>query len=128
MIDIDHFKNINDLYGHKIGDTVLQEFARLLKRFSRKSDVLARYGGEEFIILLPQTSIKGAYAEAERMRISIRNHKFKSLKNKRGLTVSIGISCAPHPKIKTHDDLISLADDALFEAKKGGRDKVMMYK
>ena len=128
MLDIDHFKKINDLYGHKIGDTVLQEFSRLLKRFSRKSDVLARYGGEEFIILLPQTSMKGAFAEAERMRLSIRNHKFKSLKNKKGITVSIGISCAPHPKIKTHDELISLADDALFEAKKSGRDKVMMYK
>ena len=128
MLDIDHFKNINDLYGHKIGDTVLQEFTRLLKRFSRKSDVLARYGGEEFIILLPQTSVKGAFAEAERMRISIRNHRFKSLENKKGITVSIGISCTPHPKIKTHDELISLADDALFEAKKSGRDKVIMYK
>ena len=128
MVDIDHFKNINDLYGHKTGDTVLQEFSRLLKRFSRKSDVLARYGGEEFIMLLPQTSVEGAFAEAERMRLSIRNHKFKSLRNKKGLTVSIGISCAPHTKIKSHDDLISLADDALFEAKKGGRDKVVMYK
>jgi two-component system, cell cycle response regulator len=127
MLDIDHFKNINDLYGHKIGDTVLQEFSRLLKRFSRKSDVLARYGGEEFIILLPQTSMKGAFAEAERMRLSIRDHKFKSLKNKNGITVSVGISCAPHPKIKTHDELISLADDALFEAKQSGRDKVMVY-
>ena len=127
MLDIDHFKKINDLYGHKTGDTVLQEFARFLKRFSRKCDVLARYGGEEFIFLLPQTSSKGALAEAERMRLSIRNHKFKSLKYKKGITVSIGISSAPHPKIKTHDGLISLADDALFEAKKSGRDKVMMY-
>jgi diguanylate cyclase (GGDEF)-like protein len=127
MLDIDHFKNINDRYGHKTGDAVLQEFSRLLKKFSRKSDVLARYGGEEFILLLPQTSMDGAFAEAERMRISIRNHKFKSLKSKRGFTVSIGISCAPHTKIKTHDDLISLADDALFEAKNCGRDKVMGY-
>jgi|MudIll2142460700_1097286.scaffolds.fasta_scaffold63625_1 diguanylate cyclase (GGDEF)-like protein len=128
MLDIDRFKDINDLYGHKMGDTVLQEFSRLLKRFCRKCDVLARYGGEEFIILLPHTSLKGAFAEAERMRISIRNHKFKSLKNKKGLTVSIGISCAPHPEIKTQDELIALADDALFAAKKGGRDKVMIYK
>lgn len=71
---------------------------------------------------------EGGFSEAERMRISVRNHKFKSLKNKKDITVSIGIFCAPHPKIKTHDELISLADDALFEAKKSGRDKVMMYK
>jgi diguanylate cyclase (GGDEF)-like protein len=127
MLDIDHFKKINDIYGHKTGDEVLREFSRLLKKFSRKSDVLARYGGEEFILLLPQTSMKGALAEAERMRISIRDHKFKTL-NKKGLTVSIGMSCAPHPDIKTHDELISFADDALFEAKKSGRDKVMMCK
>jgi diguanylate cyclase len=128
MLDIDHFKNINDVYGHKIGDTVLQEFSKLLKRFIRKVDVLARYGGEEFIVLLPQTSMNGSLAEAERIRTSIKNHKFKSLKNKKGLTVSIGISCALHPKIKTHDDLISLADDALFEAKKAAGTKEIKNK
>ena len=84
MLDIDHFKNINDAYGHKIGDTVLQEFSKLLKRSTRKVDVLARYGGEEFIVLLPQTSMNGALAEAERIRTSIKKHKFKSLKNKGG--------------------------------------------
>jgi len=128
MLDIDHFKNINDAYGHKIGDIVLQEFSKLLKRFIRKVDVLARYGGEEFIILLPQTSMNGSLAEAERIRTSIKKHKFKSLKNKEGITVSIGISCSPHPEVQTHDDLISLADNALFEAKNRGRDKVIIYK
>ncbi len=128
MLDIDYFKKINDLYGHKIGDTVLQEFSKLLKRSTRKVDVLARYGGEEFVILLPQTSKKGALAEAERIRMSVKNHRFKSLKNKGGITVSIGISCFPHPEVQTHDDLISLADNALFEAKNNGRDKVIIYK
>jgi diguanylate cyclase (GGDEF)-like protein len=128
MLDIDHFKKINDLYGHKIGDLVLQEFAKLLKKHSRKSDVLARYGGEEFILLLPQTSIEGAAAEAERIRILVKNHKFKRMKNGSGITISVGISCAPHPKIKTHEELISFADDALFKAKRNGRDKVVTYK
>lgn len=128
MLDIDHFKSINDAYGHKIGDTVLQEFSKLLKRFIRKVDVLARYGGEEFIVLLPQTSRNGALAEAERIRTSIKKHKFKSLKNRRGITVSIGISYCPHPEVQTHDDLISFADNALYEAKNSGRDKVIIYK
>jgi len=128
MLDIDHFKKINDLYGHRVGDLVLQEFAKLLKKSSRKSDVLARYGGEEFIILLPQTSMDGAVAEAERIRSLVKNHKFKRIKSGTGITVSIGISCAPHPKIKTHDELISFADDALFKAKRNGRDKVVTYK
>ena len=107
MLDIDHFKNVNDVYGHKTGDIVLQEFSKLLKKFTRKIDVLARYGGEEFIVLLPQTSTDGALAEAERLRTSIKNHKFKSLNNKRGITVSIGISYCPHPEVQTHDDLVS---------------------
>lgn len=128
MIDIDHFKKVNDKYGHRGGDLILKEFARMLKRFSRKSDVLARYGGEEFIIMLPQTPANGAFAEAERIRASVKNYKFKSLKNKAGITVSIGISCCPHPEVKAHDDLIAFADNALFEAKNSGRDRVVICK
>jgi diguanylate cyclase (GGDEF)-like protein len=127
MLDIDHFKRINDRYGHKAGDTVLKEFAQLLKRYSRKSDVLARYGGEEFILLLPQTSVEGAMSEAERIRKCIADHKFRSLGNKDGLTISIGISVCPHEKIKTHDDLISFADQALFDAKNKGRNRVAIF-
>jgi diguanylate cyclase (GGDEF)-like protein len=127
MIDIDFFKKINDSYGHKTGDAVLKEFAQLLKRHVRKSDVLARYGGEEFIIMHPQTLIDGAITEAERIRNAIKCHKFKSLKNRTGITVSIGISAFPDAKIKTHDELISAADDALYEAKKSGRDRVIVF-
>jgi len=126
MLDIDYFKKINDEYGHRTGDLVLKEFAGLLKRCSRKSNVLARYGGEEFILMMPQTSVDGALAEAERIRLSVKNHKFKSIKNKKSITVSIGISYFPHPEVKTHDELITFADDALFEAKNSGRDKVVV--
>jgi diguanylate cyclase (GGDEF)-like protein len=127
MIDIDFFKKINDTYGHKIGDLVLKEFALQLKRRSRKSDLLARYGGEEFIMMLPQTAGQGAVAEAERLRQMIRSLKFKSLKGKIGITVSIGVATFPHENITNHDKLISAADDALYEAKHGGRDRVVVF-
>lgn len=124
MLDIDHFKKVNDVYGHKTGDMVLKEFAQLVKKHLRKSDVLARYGGEEFIVLLPQTSLDGAVAEAERIRKCVKDHKLKSLKNKGTLTISIGVATYPDPRIKTHDDLIACSDDALFAAKQRGRDRI----
>ena len=127
MVDIDFFKKINDAYGHKIGDMVLKEFALQLKKHTRKSDVLARYGGEEFIIMLPQTSLPGAIVEAERIRNAITHYKFKCLKSRSGITISIGISAFPNTKIKTHDELISSADDALYEAKNSGRDRVVVF-
>lgn len=127
MMDIDLFKRINDTYGHKIGDHVLKEFAQILKKNIRKSDILARYGGEEFIILLPNTSKKGSGPEAERLRLCIKNHKFKSLKGKQAISVSIGAATYPNKHIKTSDELITCADNALFDAKKKGRSKVAVY-
>ncbi|TAL26891.1 MAG: sensor domain-containing diguanylate cyclase [Nitrospirae bacterium] len=127
MFDIDHFKKINDAYGHRIGDMVLREFAQFVKKHTRKSDVFARYGGEEFIMLLAQTSEKGALAEAERLRYVIKEHRFKSLKNKKAITASIGVVSYPHKKIKTQDDLITFADNALFTAKNSGRDQIRVW-
>ena len=127
MIDIDFFKKVNDVYGHKTGDDVLKEFAKVLKKHTRKTDVLARYGGEEFILLITQTHLEGAVSEAERIRSYIENHRFKGLKRKTGLTVSVGLASFPHRKIKTHDDLISCADDALFLAKGRGRNCVACF-
>lgn len=127
MLDIDHFKKVNDIYGHKVGDQVLKEFASVLKKHSRRSDVLARYGGEEFILLLPESASEGAAAEAERIRECIREHRFRSLKGSRTITVSIGIATYPDPRIKTYDDLISCADTALFTAKNSGRNQVAAY-
>lgn len=127
MMDIDLFKRINDTYGHKTGDHVLKEFAQVLKKNIRKSDILARYGGEEFIILLPSTSKKGSRSEAERLRLCIKNHKFKSLKGKQAISVSIGAATYPHEKIKMSDALITCADTALFDAKDKGRSKVAVY-
>lgn len=127
MLDIDHFKKINDTYGHKVGDKVLKEFAQVLKKGIRKSDVLARYGGEEFILLLPQTSPDGAVKEAERLRLMIGRHNFRHLKGRKKITVSIGVANYPHDDVKEHEDLITFADNALFQAKSSGRNRVVIY-
>ncbi len=127
MIDIDHFKKINDNYGHGVGDIVLTEFARLLKKHTRKNDVLARYGGEEFIVLLPQTSPEAAASKAETIRNFIKKHKFRGIKGKNGLTVSIGISSFPTHTIKNKEDIITVADNALYKAKSTGRNRVVFH-
>jgi len=128
MIDIDHFKKVNDKYGHRAGDVVLNEFAHLLKKHTRKSDVLARYGGEEFIMLLLQTPAKAAMTKAEALRVLIEKHRFSGMRAKNRLAVSIGIS-SYHPahKIKDKDDLITFADKALYKAKAEGRNRVALY-
>jgi len=126
MIDIDHFKSVNDRYGHKVGDMVLRQFAKLIKKYTRKSDVFARYGGEEFIMLLPHTPLDGAEKEAERLRQHIRQHQFKGLEGQR-ITASFGISCWPVHKINSPDDLINYADQALFMAKAQGRDRIVVF-
>ncbi|MFA6054082.1 MAG: diguanylate cyclase [Thermodesulfovibrionales bacterium] len=126
MFDIDHFKKVNDNFGHRVGDIILREFAQLLKMHTRRSDVFARYGGEEFILLLPQTQVKGAIAEAERIRNAVKEHQFNAIRKKIDIAVSIGIACRPHKKIKNYDDLINLADNAMFDAKKKGRDRIVV--
>jgi diguanylate cyclase (GGDEF)-like protein len=126
MIDIDFFKKINDTYGHRIGDIVLREFAQLVRGLTRKSDIFARYGGEEFIVLLPQTALEGAVEKAKMIRKEVREYKFMGLDEDYSVTVSIGISCAPDKRINTPDELISFADNALFEAKHKGRDQVIV--
>src|SRR3989339_81392 len=127
MIDIDHFKKVNDNYGHRAGDIVLGEFAQLLKKHTRKSDVLARYGGEEFIMLLPQTSIEAAVSKAETIKNFIKKHRFRGIKDKNGLTVSIGISSFPARTIKNKEDIITAADNALYKAKADGRNRTVLY-
>jgi diguanylate cyclase (GGDEF)-like protein len=125
MTDIDYFKKINDTYGHKIGDSILHEFAQLIKKHIRKSDIFARYGGEEFILILPNATSEGTLQEAERLMEIVRSFKFAGLK-KGALTVSMGIAHYPDRRISSHEDLITLADDALFEAKNRGRNTLVV--
>ena len=120
MTDLDHFKNINDRYGHQAGDQVLVAFARLLQDNSREEDLAARYGGEEFIILLVHTDLEQGYAQAERIRSSIENMEIGEQKIK--ATASFGV--ATLEKNETTDQLIRKADQALYQAKNAGRNRV----
>jgi diguanylate cyclase (GGDEF)-like protein len=119
FMDIDHFKKVNDTYGHDIGDEVLKLLASILLQHTRKYDITARWGGEEFIILLPNTSEEKAKKVAEKIRTIIENTKTNKLPQ---FTVSIGVvSSATLPL----DTVIQLADEALYEAKESGRNKVV---
>lgn len=128
MCDLDHFKRVNDVYGHQIGDEVLKIFARVLRDSSRVDDVPARYGGEEFIVLLPGASAKSALAVAERIRSNLTTAVAEALPEICDFkcTVSIGMSDLLDSTLNK-EDLIARADLALLEAKKSGRDRVVYY-
>ena len=125
MIDIDKFKNINDTYGHKIGDDVLIEFANLLKTTQRKSDITCRFGGEEFIILLPTTDIELATKVAQKLRKKTENFSIALDSNKSvKFTISLGVSSVDLKNEVNIELALQRADDALYEAKNGGRNCV----
>ncbi len=119
MIDLDHFKGVNDTYGHLNGDAVLAELAQILVTGARESDVCARYGGEEFALILHETTEQGARTLAERIRARVAAATFPGgLK----LTISVGVAATDEPALFTQ--LIDRADQALYEAKQGGRNQV----
>ncbi|MBV9862070.1 MAG: PleD family two-component system response regulator [Alphaproteobacteria bacterium] len=126
MFDIDHFKQINDTYGHAAGDLVLRELAARTLRCVRSFDLVARLGGEEFLVLMPETNLGIAAAVAERIRLAMANHPF-SLKDAASpvpVTISIGVSVAEGEQ-ETAERLLKRADDALYAAKHAGRDRVI---
>ncbi|MEW6074913.1 MAG: diguanylate cyclase [Candidatus Omnitrophota bacterium] len=125
IMDIDHFKNVNDTYGHQQGNVVLKHMSQILQAQSRKTDFVARYGGEEFCAILTHTNLQGAVNYAERVRRAVEAYEFpykpgKPLK----LTISIGVVSYPQHKAEKMDGLIEAADKALYEAKHGGRNRV----
>jgi len=122
MLDIDHFKKVNDNFGHLTGDMVLKDIAKVLLNSIRDIDTAARYGGEEFVLILPNTEKNDAKNVAERIRDFIEKNKFSVIENS-PLTVSIGISGLPDKKIETEDKLMRCADFALYQAKKNGRNR-----
>jgi two-component system cell cycle response regulator len=124
MIDIDHFKTINDTHGHLVGDDVLREVAALLSESIRSVDVVARYGGEEFVVVLPETPLIGAVKFAERMRERMEQTAFVQAHGGVHLTASIGVAAYPSPDLLLADDLFARADEALYRAKADGRNKV----
>jgi diguanylate cyclase (GGDEF)-like protein len=126
ILDLDHFKRINDTFGHLQGDVVLQKVALQLQKELRSYDVAARYGGEEFVAILPDTSLKEAFMVADRLRLSIQGMNLIGPLAGERITGSLGIAAFPSPAIDDIDDLLRSADEALYQAKESGRNKVMV--
>jgi diguanylate cyclase (GGDEF)-like protein len=126
MIDLDHFKQFNDAYGHDAGDTVLREVAGFLVKNVRAEDFVCRYGGEEFLIILPTADVDGARTKADRLRTMMKELRIVYQGQKLSMvTLSIGVAEFPrHGTSPT--ELMAAADAALYEAKKSGRDRVVV--
>lgn len=126
VIDIDYFKNINDTYGHNIGDLALIQIAGLLKHSIRESDFCARLGGEEFVIILNNSDIKSAYIFCEKIRTKVKETVFILEENKIKITISLGIE-EYNEKHDSINDIVNNADKALYEAKAQGRDRTVLF-
>ena len=125
IFDLDYFKKINDTYGHKAGDNMLQELTKGLKNSLRQSDILARYGGEEFAIIMPATDIASALEKAESLRKQVESGSFGSIVPGQSLKITISIGVATFQKHGTESaTLVTAADRALYKAKEGGRNRV----
>ena len=131
LIDIDHFKRVNDIYGHQVGDLVLEGMAQLIVATLRTTDIVARYGGEEIMVILPGTPVKTAADLAERLRKIVEDASFEVPAeldreiSALGVTVSIGVACFSQ-HTKAMQDLIQGADKALYRAKHEGRNRVVI--
>ncbi len=125
MVDIDHFKQVNDTYGHPVGDEVLLTLAKLMKSSLREADIVGRYGGEEFIIVSPRTDLKAGHLVTERLRKTVENTTFSTAKGDLSITISVGFAVYDPANPESAYDLIERADTALYAAKNAGRNKVM---
>lgn len=131
LIDIDHFKRVNDIYGHQVGDVVLEGMAQLIATTLRTTDIVTRYGGEEIMVIAPSTPVKTAANLAERLRKVVENASFEvPVELNRdisalGVTVSIGVACYGQ-EAKDMNELIQKADKAMYRAKKEGRNRVVV--
>jgi diguanylate cyclase (GGDEF)-like protein len=125
MVDIDHFKRINDQLGHPAGDLILRDLARILKDTLRVVDSVGRYGGEEFVCILPHTNHEEALRTAERIRATIADHVFRAGQQQSRVTVSIGVATYPSARVDSPGGLLREADKALYRAKEAGRNRVV---
>ncbi|OAN51414.1 hypothetical protein A6A04_15955 [Paramagnetospirillum marisnigri] len=122
MLDIDHFKQVNDRHGHDTGDEVIRLFVTVVGRCLRQVDVFGRMGGEEFAVLMPETAQKGALIAAERIRAAVELSRLDWEEQSLSVTVSIGAVVGTH----TVDEALKLADEALYQAKRDGRNRVVL--
>lgn len=126
MFDIDHFKKINDMYGHQFGDKVLAEISKIIKSSLRKTDYVARYGGEEIVLVLPETNAAQAHIPIERIRQKIQDRDFMNGDESVKITVSCGIA-EVEADVVNQEDLLARADKALYESKRTGRNQTTIY-
>jgi diguanylate cyclase (GGDEF)-like protein len=126
FLDMDHFKDVNDTYGHETGDRVLQETALLIEAVKRKSDLAGRLGGEEFLVVLPETDASGAERMAEKLRLAVGEQRFRTEGSSFSVTVSIGASILEPWGPEDLDALITRADTAMYVSKANGRNRVTM--
>jgi len=126
MADLDHFKRVNDQYGHPAGDVVLRGVSEVLRQTLRAPDVAGRYGGEELLVILPQTDAQGAAQMAERWRQAVEVSSFRAPDGRNvGVTVSIGVASFSADQASP-DELVNSADEALYRAKHQGRNRVVV--
>ena len=124
MVDVDHFKSVNDTYGHHLGDEVLVGVAEKLQDCMRIYDLAARFGGEEFVLLMPETDREQAVSIAERIRQAVEEMVFNGELKPLQLTITAGVADFPSREVKSVDDLIRIADHALYRGKEAGRNRV----
>jgi two-component system, cell cycle response regulator len=125
MMDLDRFKAVNDTYGHPTGDVILYETAQIIKETAREIDSVGRYGGEEFIAILPETDEEPAAAFAERVRAAVEEHVFRDGPTEVRMTVSCGVASLTAQGVDSPEALLKAADEALYQAKHGGRNQVV---
>lgn len=126
ILDIDFFKKVNDTYGHQYGDYVLKTVADLMKQSFRKTDLLYRYGGEELVMIMPETNIEGAIIPVQRLRRMVEEYDFNYNNVKAKVTVSIGLTMN-YQTLNSAADILKSADEALYRAKEGGRNRVVIH-
>jgi diguanylate cyclase (GGDEF)-like protein len=123
LFDLDHFKSINDTYGHPAGDEALRTFGKLLRRESRESDIACRYGGEEFVLIMPETAPEDAVTFCDRVRVKLSELQWP-MHPERSVTVSVGVAGAIRPATAERDAWLTSADTALYTSKRSGRNRV----
>jgi diguanylate cyclase (GGDEF)-like protein len=128
LIDLDHFKNVNDTYGHQAGDNILKSLAEIVVGNIREVDIAARYGGEEFALILPHIALKDAVIMANRIRTNVESEIFRFNDININITISMGVAGMLDNKASSYNELIRFADEALYAAKANGRNRVETYK